>query len=516
MPQTVNVPGVGPLQFPDGMSDQDMAAAIQKNFPQIHGQPPQASLKGAADVAVTGVQNALSAIPNAAIDLASRATGFGSNKPIPQAQLGQAGQSTMAAIRNKLPSTPNGLDVSDQELRESLDPSGKIPIERLRAQYAQESQKSTAELVKGTVAGDLVGNALQVGGDVATLAPVAGIAGKVAGAVADEGRSALSSAPLWRQAGFKSQQEAASYASGFRNGQGQGIATSMAGPDARRVLTNNNADVGNVIAHHAAGVAHDTPLSYEAIDAARAAPEAVYDRVAAGLPTGPLDAQARAAIAKAGSTVRITQGSPDAAKAIQTLRNQLMDKEGQFTGEQIKGELSGLRQDGFANLATGDTDKIAIGRAQLGMADAIEGHIERNLSPASGTSVEQLRAARQAIAQNYAVREALRGQDIDLAALGRMYRASPDKFSGGLKVAAQFAEDNGSVVGRRIKVDDTALRVQAAGRFNLMEPTTYPQALKFTGLPQAALRGGGAQWARRMYPGRPPTAFDPLPVPPPQ
>jgi hypothetical protein len=37
--QSVEVPGVGTLQFPDGMSQPDMAAAIQKNFPQIH--PPQ-------------------------------------------------------------------------------------------------------------------------------------------------------------------------------------------------------------------------------------------------------------------------------------------------------------------------------------------------------------------------------------------------------------------------------------------------------------------------------------------
>ena len=38
MAQTVNVPGVGQLNFPDNMSQADMAAAIQKNFPQIHGQ----------------------------------------------------------------------------------------------------------------------------------------------------------------------------------------------------------------------------------------------------------------------------------------------------------------------------------------------------------------------------------------------------------------------------------------------------------------------------------------------
>jgi hypothetical protein len=38
MTQAVNVPGVGTLNFPDGMSQADMAAAIQKNFPQIHNQ----------------------------------------------------------------------------------------------------------------------------------------------------------------------------------------------------------------------------------------------------------------------------------------------------------------------------------------------------------------------------------------------------------------------------------------------------------------------------------------------
>ena len=36
MSQSVTVPGVGTLQFPDGMSQVDMAAAIKKNFPEIH------------------------------------------------------------------------------------------------------------------------------------------------------------------------------------------------------------------------------------------------------------------------------------------------------------------------------------------------------------------------------------------------------------------------------------------------------------------------------------------------
>lgn len=35
MPQQIKVPGVGVLQFPDGMSDADISAAIQKNFPDL-------------------------------------------------------------------------------------------------------------------------------------------------------------------------------------------------------------------------------------------------------------------------------------------------------------------------------------------------------------------------------------------------------------------------------------------------------------------------------------------------
>jgi hypothetical protein len=38
--QEVEVPGVGRLQFPDGMSHQDMANAIKHNYPDIHKNPP--------------------------------------------------------------------------------------------------------------------------------------------------------------------------------------------------------------------------------------------------------------------------------------------------------------------------------------------------------------------------------------------------------------------------------------------------------------------------------------------
>lgn len=43
MAQTVQVPGVGQLQFPDNMSEDDMSKAIQANYPQIHGGTQDAS-----------------------------------------------------------------------------------------------------------------------------------------------------------------------------------------------------------------------------------------------------------------------------------------------------------------------------------------------------------------------------------------------------------------------------------------------------------------------------------------
>lgn len=48
MSQTVSVPGVGDLEFPDGMSQPDMAAAIKKNFPDIHPNPKQERKDAAA------------------------------------------------------------------------------------------------------------------------------------------------------------------------------------------------------------------------------------------------------------------------------------------------------------------------------------------------------------------------------------------------------------------------------------------------------------------------------------
>ena len=41
MPQQIEVPGIGILEFPDGMPDAEIANAIQRNFPEVHGGAQQ-------------------------------------------------------------------------------------------------------------------------------------------------------------------------------------------------------------------------------------------------------------------------------------------------------------------------------------------------------------------------------------------------------------------------------------------------------------------------------------------
>ena len=75
MTQEVQVPGVGTLQFPDGMSQANMAAAIQKNYPQIHGQssqtPQEPSLVDHALNVLKGGANVSLGIPEALAHFAS-------------------------------------------------------------------------------------------------------------------------------------------------------------------------------------------------------------------------------------------------------------------------------------------------------------------------------------------------------------------------------------------------------------------------------------------------------------
>lgn len=123
MPQ-VNVPGVGTLSFPDGMSQADMAAAIQKNYPQIHGPQTQAPddspfLKGIKDLGREAGRVAVktvSAVPLMAMDagvgvrnLANKIAGDTTQYTYPSDTVNQALNSVLPAPTNTAGKVSEGL-----------------------------------------------------------------------------------------------------------------------------------------------------------------------------------------------------------------------------------------------------------------------------------------------------------------------------------------------------------------------------------------------------------------------
>lgn len=442
------------------------------------------TLQGEAEMAARGVGNVIPAAGNAVIDLISRATGFGPRpNTIPEFQPGKAEQELGQNVRNILPSTPNGLDVSDQELRETLDPSGKVPIEQLRSQYAAERGKPLAQTLheQGTVGGDIAGNVLEVGQDVAAAAPGAALARGGARAVAG----------AVERAGAKAAEP--DLAAGFRRADSS-VGKAMAGSSAGPTLVAHNAAIGNTVIGSEAGLAAGTTPSYEALAEARKAPSAVFDKVAQAIPDGPLNDKAQAAVKTAGLPEggRVSQGSPQAQQQIETLRQQLLAParpDGTaWNGQNWMNELRALRQEGYANIGSEDVSNQQLGRAQLDMARAVEGHIGDSIPANANVNLEQFQSARKALAKNWTAQGTLRGDTFDLRALARVQRADPTLLDGGMKTAADFANSNPEVVGIPSALQAPNVVKDVAG-VSLAHPATWLQPF-LGGLGRRVLTGG--------------------------
>lgn len=308
------------------------------------------------------------------------------------------------------------------------------------------------------------------------------------------------------------------FKAGLRTGGGHTIARQVAGESGREALIGHNAELGNAVSAAEAGHAPDAPMSYESLAKAREAPSTVYNRVARGLPDGGLDDISRKAVENAGSPEggRMTKGSPQAQQVITDLKAQMLDPNRTFTGQQMVNELRGLRQEGFVNAASDDVSNQQLGKAQLDVARALEDHISRNLPKGGDVTIEQFKAARKELAKNWSVQASLRGSDVDLRAIGRVYRADPELLDGGLKMLGEFAEGPGKgVVGVPERYNPPGTLKDMAGIANIHRPVQSTlegipgvgaSARRFlTGNTSKAIEN-----AQRMFPQRAPGAFDPI------
>ena len=405
------------VQGPDGATPEQAYGMLQQHLGSQGAAPtPPApetlghAAAGAGDIALTAGSALARGVPNAVQDIYRRVTGAGPTPPGQEvagtAKLGPAGSDLVNAAQAVLPK------------------STMTPQQAAAAEAGSDYPSG--------IVGDIARNAGGVASDVAALAPVVG-AVKGAGALGEVLSPATGGSDAATAAGFRGV-----------NTPGKVLAGSTTGP----ALSAHNAAVGDSLIGNEAGITAGTKPSYEALAAARQAPIDTMNKVAAALPAGSLDAEAQAAVKTAGLPEggRVSQGSPQAQAQIEALRSQLLNAGTDTQGPQWMNELRGLRQEGFTNVGSEDVSNQQLGKAQLDMARAIEGHVSRNLPADAGVTGDDLAGARKALAKNYTAQSALRGDTFDLPTIARIQRADPQMLDGDMKTAADFANANPEAV----------------------------------------------------------------------
>jgi len=356
----------------------------------------------------------------------------------------------------------------------------------------------------------------ELGSDVGDIANVAGATGAMlpgASAAAPAAAAGeVAAAPEWAQAGF-------------RSAESHPFAAGVAGPGGTQALTLHNQQIANVVNGAEAAVPHGTPLSYDALEAGRAAPNAVHARVAAALPTAPLSPAAAAAVNNVGVNNLVTH-TPDAQAIIEAQRQRLLA--GPMTGNEVVSNMSALRHEGYARIGSDDVEQQNIGRAQLDFSRALQQHVADTLPPNANVSMDQLQQARVALAKNQAVQSALHGSNVDPQALARMQRADPGLLTGGLKATADFANEHPAVSGLANKIEVAPGLVNdlgkaagggSAGIESLISPGFYTRVFGGKAAARRVLTGdtgAAVQAAQARYPGASADQLAPIEHGPPQ
>jgi hypothetical protein len=358
---------------------------------------------------------------------------------------------------------------------------------------------------------------------------------------------------MHREMGFETPAEAQGAVIGLRNeGNTPWLARKGAAPELRKILTDINKDVTQVVAKHDAGVPINEAISPESLERGLEAPNSVYERVFGpdGMNIAPLSPENARRLR---TVTRPPNEAPNAA-VDDALANDIEYLTSQpLTPQILQHNLAKLRRDGFLNLGREGSPDVpdptaqAIGRAQLAAADILEDHIGANINTWTGqVTREQFEAARTAIARNRTVYYLTRGgltKDINFVKLVNMYEKMP----------ARYQDSALGYVGRWIAADErtryyTGTRISPEAGVSARNVATHTGVVeqgkraitaipRMLGGPQATLaRGrpgitqvgpntesnllgggtaagepvGGADVARLFFPGRDDSVFAPV------
>lgn len=104
MPQQIEVPGHGLVEFPDGMSDADIVKAIRANTPGLKADPVTKTEKvamGLGDMVHGGAQLLTKALPTGVVEAGNRFNNWLADKGVPVARIPEGGVDQMVREREQ-------------------------------------------------------------------------------------------------------------------------------------------------------------------------------------------------------------------------------------------------------------------------------------------------------------------------------------------------------------------------------------------------------------------------------
>lgn len=450
MSQIINVPGHGQVEFPDGMTDAQIVAAIQRNAaPPEAATKPEFSVPGIGQVTTPPTESGFN-LPAAVI-----AAGNSANKlsqGVRQAKLAAYGSVYQAlsglpgvggffadqADKNAQATAAQDADMADQAARYKqlqevhpgstmiggtapalpLGPTGLAVTSALSYGSPTERALNTGLVMLGNKGAQFLGGqaAKQYANGVSQAA--------------DQAAKNLATQPF-RDAGYVTPpaQSNPTLVNRFLEGLAGGTKTEQAASATNQAVTDQLAKTA------LPGVAS---LSAPALKADRAQAGQAYEALK-GLGPFNLDNQFQSEIAALRPS--ISSEVPELANGqIDTLIQGLSKP--QLSGSTTIDLVKKLRYDASVNFKNRiDPDKLALAQAQSGAADALESAIERNLAAnGNADALKAFQDARKRIAINYTVDNALNPTTGHVSAQDLARMADKGKpLSGSLKTAADFA-----------------------------------------------------------------------------
>ena len=451
---TVNIQGVGSVNFPDSMSAADIQAAIEtdilpKQRPDLKAQnpaeydtaSPEYQAKYGPQAVSTG-ENLAAGAGKAVMDLAQGAGQY----------LGITDRADVAATRERdapLMSTTAGKVGAVAGGVASAVPALMIPGANtvagaglVGAAYgALQPSESTKETLTNTAVGGVMGAGGQyVGGKVSgylsrKLASRA--ASRAATAQANAGRDATVAAG--REAGYVI--PPSSVNPSLVNRSVEGLSGKIATQQAAAI---KNQAVTDMLAKAEVGLSKDAALTPGALAQIRSEAGKAYQAVqnSGRIAT---DGQYLDDLAGlAGSVDDFLKDFPDAevgaSKSIRKLVDTLLrDK---FDASSAVAYIKQLRKSASGNmspLSAADPEKLALGMAQRNAAEVLEDQVIRHLNANGLTdAAENFSKARVLIAKTYSVESALKGSNVNAQKLAQQL-SKRKPLSGGLATAAKMA-----------------------------------------------------------------------------